>query len=644
MIAQLKTDLRPTAQPHFVLAPDLLGEYRPIPENIPYVTFCLLDPNMSRGERGAWRELDPVPANEASLYNALEEVMTCYAAHYAVYVQQSFSTAAGGRKKASVFTHLSLDLDIYESKYAGADHQTLVRAAYDRCDEIGLPYPTTITSSGRGIYLKWALTEQTEDAAEWKRMTKCLIRAFASFGADRKCSDAARVLRLVGSTNFKGGATVQHIAIHQKKGLAAAYEFEELSNVIRGGVFDTPITERKQRSRAKAPAGPLEGVRVVLDGQGGHFANPVPRPSLGNYRSRKIRHLEARRMPDSRARSYCTWFTGLLHDYQTLAADRYSDGVVTEGNRDIFAHLIGCAVAYLHPAREFWMRVHALVSWILPVDYIEDEMPRHLQPIYERAVEFEKEGYREWNGRLVNPVYFYSKESLLEILQVSRDEQERLMLWSLVSDAESDRRWNVKRRSTGRDAKEQKQARKDAADQAVDPILRMREEGMSWPRIATELGLSEGAARKRFERFANRNAPAPVIVSHGAQDNREGGVREARCIYRYTPKAEICRSLTVNERKAEPSLVSEQTACAGEAEAIQAPSIVVETLVEMPEPLNAPKEAPEARTGGFLDMFLGESPALPSNANTALQEALAEYDARVPRTRSGDWFWKKRKP
>lgn len=83
----------------------------------------------------------------------------------------------------------------------------LTRDAVDEAiKDSNLPPPSAIVSSGRGWHLYWLIESVTAKALPvWQEVQDRLIKAYQ---ADPAARDCARVLRLVGSTNSKNGASV----------------------------------------------------------------------------------------------------------------------------------------------------------------------------------------------------------------------------------------------------------------------------------------------------------------------------------------------------------------------------------------------------------------------------------------------------
>ncbi len=74
---------------------------------------------------------------------------------------------------------------------------------------VDLPEPNLIISSGRGLVFVWWIDPVPSQALPlWQAVQNYLIKQLQSAGSDARVSDAARILRMAGSTNSKSGQAV----------------------------------------------------------------------------------------------------------------------------------------------------------------------------------------------------------------------------------------------------------------------------------------------------------------------------------------------------------------------------------------------------------------------------------------------------
>ncbi len=110
-----------------------------------------------------------------------------------------------------------LDLDTYNvPALAALGPEAQCQAFLAECVAVGVPEPSLIVYSGRGLQVKWVLEEPAPSRAipRWRSVQRDLLARFESFGADPRALDVSRVLRLEGSTNSRSGevARVLHRA------------------------------------------------------------------------------------------------------------------------------------------------------------------------------------------------------------------------------------------------------------------------------------------------------------------------------------------------------------------------------------------------------------------------------------------------
>lgn len=117
-----------------------------------------------------------------------------------------------GRRNIENVTHLNcyfVDLDFYN---LGLSFDSVLDEVAVICQEHKLPYPSHVVDSGRGAYLIWRFTKSVYCGVKdegrkrldyWYNCQGTLIDLFRGVGADSRCKDASRVLRLAGTVNSK---------------------------------------------------------------------------------------------------------------------------------------------------------------------------------------------------------------------------------------------------------------------------------------------------------------------------------------------------------------------------------------------------------------------------------------------------------
>lgn len=143
---------------------------------------------------------------------------------------------------------LWVDCDTYSTPAYSDHHPEQVAGAVRlHCEDIGLPTPSIIMFSGRGLYLKWVLMSplQATDLPRWNAVQAMLTLAFDEFGADHGARDGSRVLRLVGTVNTKSGEYTRILWENRQGGELVRYDFDMLADellVEQEGIEEPPST------------------------------------------------------------------------------------------------------------------------------------------------------------------------------------------------------------------------------------------------------------------------------------------------------------------------------------------------------------------------------------------------------------------
>ncbi len=100
----------------------------------------------------------------------------------------------------------------------------------ERLREKGMPAPSLVIFSGRGLHLYW-ITKHTPPQAlpAWQAVEAALIDALKDFHADPKVRDCTRVLRIAGTLNSKSGAEVRGLVLDGRP-----WSFHQLTDEVLG--------------------------------------------------------------------------------------------------------------------------------------------------------------------------------------------------------------------------------------------------------------------------------------------------------------------------------------------------------------------------------------------------------------------------
>lgn len=187
---------------------------------------------------------------DTDLANLERSIHQWHTAEKDVYFALSTFEIAGSREadNARYIRSFFIDMDGYATKKAAAQALTDF-CAKTRLDLLGTPY---IVSSGGGLHVYWPLTEDMP-IARWKPVAEGLKRLCKQEGLaidNTVTADAARVLRVPGTTNFKKkyGTPRPVRLLHE----GDTFVFEDFESVVV--------------SQLKAPLPVVKTTSLALDG------------------------------------------------------------------------------------------------------------------------------------------------------------------------------------------------------------------------------------------------------------------------------------------------------------------------------------------------------------------------------------------
>ncbi|MDB5810499.1 MAG: Primase 1 [Betaproteobacteria bacterium] len=134
------------------------------------------------------------------------------------------------QENAVVFRALWLDVDVGPAKPYKSQDQA-VSALESFCESVGLPQPLTVSSGSGGVHVYFPFTEQVH-RGEWQHAADRLkaLCAAHSFDADGACtSDAARVLRPIGTRNFKNRTAPTKVTLLSR---GEVTEFADIGTIL----------------------------------------------------------------------------------------------------------------------------------------------------------------------------------------------------------------------------------------------------------------------------------------------------------------------------------------------------------------------------------------------------------------------------
>jgi hypothetical protein len=298
---------------------------------------------------------------------------------------------------------LFADLDTYNHDKLKAEQpedQALQLADY--CRREGLPAPSIVLFSGRGLQAKWLLIDAlgVESLPRWNAAQIALVRLLAPFAADKAARDISRVLRLDRTVNTKSGEYCRVVwTASGSDECPARYDFTLLYETLTAQERDPADKSTTPKSKHRVRAG-------------------------GRLLAANLNWL---RLCDLRA----LW---------TLR------GGVPVGYRELtlFWQLNFLLMAEPGRASDVWNEAQSLAAeidnhsgWYSNTD---------LSTLYRKAKALRAGGV-EYQGRTYPALYTPRNATLIDLFQITSEEERKM--WTIISSDEKYRRKVERRRAAG---------------------------------------------------------------------------------------------------------------------------------------------------------------------------------------------------
>ncbi len=301
-----------------------------------------------------------------------------------------------------------VDLDTYHCKgLAGKPPEAIAALLNLFCSEEGIPAPSLILFSGRGLQAKWLLDQALGKSSlpAWNNVQNGLVRILDNFGADSNAKDICRVLRLVRTVNTKSGEVVRIVDLSGTPDCPARYDFEDLQEIIR---------ERFPEAQPQRARGPRPYTAKILE-----FPNSLV---LANKKLNWDR----------------------LCDLQKLVSIR---GGVKEGIREVMLFWQLNFLALYDPGKDLWYEAQALASSIDSRWFTDEIYKSTFSTLYRKAREMRAGVKYEYAGKNYPAGYTPRNQTLIDHFSISSTEEG--LLKTIITPGERERRRREKRREAG---------------------------------------------------------------------------------------------------------------------------------------------------------------------------------------------------
>ncbi|HCG0948062.1 replication protein [Pseudomonas aeruginosa] len=315
---------------------------------------------------------------------------------------------------------LFADLDTYRvPALASRKPDELAASVLFLCADTGLPAPSILIYSGRGIQAKWLLegTIPRQALPRWNACQRYLVDRLTHVGADPMAKDASRVLRTVETVNSKSGEVCRVVHVQSgNDGQPIRYNFEYLAEALLPAARWTIEQQRQEQAERRA-----KKKRFLL----------VPGGKADNLRGFSGRQLAWDR----------------LEDLRKLAELR---GGVGEGSRmqHLFWRLNFLLLSGATNSKQMYHEAAALARELDPQ---WNSRSKELMTLFSKAKAYEAGEKVTFGGKEFAPLYTPKNDTLINLFRITAEEQRQLKtIVSQVEAAERHRkREEARRRAAG---------------------------------------------------------------------------------------------------------------------------------------------------------------------------------------------------
>lgn len=315
-----------------------------------------------------------------------------------------------------------VDIDCY--KLGISSTEEFAMSLLDQAEMHGIPLPTYIMSSGRGLYLKWLFKEPINATLvhRWNTMQTVLTSLYKSIGGDMASRDPSRVLRVVGSVNSTANTSTSVVrpiwASDQRYSFLELHEAASRVNLPAiAGVTKREITIHKARVKKLLELDPHTLADIELQ-------QKISIARLRNYSEERQPIM----MPKM-SMMQLNWQRFI--DLRDLSIMR---GGVTRGSRDLSLFWMSTFLSHsgiINP-KNFESEVRALASSAQGTDFdpIRDQS---LSSLFERLQARDRGEKVIFNGQSYSSIYTPTNDKLIDIFEITPEEQASL---STIIDAQ----------------------------------------------------------------------------------------------------------------------------------------------------------------------------------------------------------------
>lgn len=336
---------------------------------------------------------------------------------------------------------LYIDLDIDKTPYSQTE---TIYEVYSLVFQGVIPTPTLVTLSGRGVHLYWRLKHAPKQAIYyWYQLNDYLFTQLKDLGADLRATDVARLLRIPETINSKNGKTCKIVKIED-----TVYSMYDLMEQ-----YIAPKRKTQQAPNKKASNGK---VKYLMNSYSLHSARAYDLEILCRLRNYDVEGYR----------------NSILHLYA------YWQGLIKRESESLEYVVHALNDKLKNPLKD--TEIKAIIKSVGKA--VEDFITYEYQ-VNKKEIPRAVKGERDKKG------YWYTNKKLIELLNITELEQEKLK--TIISSKEKARRRSVKYKESIRNENGLTQREQNKLNN-INRVRDLSEQGYNQLEIAEIVGMTQG--------------------------------------------------------------------------------------------------------------------------------------------------------
>lgn len=345
------------------------------------------------------------------------------------------------------FRALYIDIDFDEDKYG---KQEVIYYVWELAWKEEIPFPTMVVDSGRGLHLYWRIQDAPYAALQtWQELEDYLYYKLKHLGADIKATDAARLLRLPGTINSKNNEECKVVHINNYKEHSMYY-----------------LREKYLGYKPKEQQLGFQQVKNLSQKKSG-VINYFNSYTLHMSRSQDI--LKILELRDYKVVGYRNF---IIHCYT------YWQGIYIRDIEELEALVIELNNSFRQP-----LKITDIGAVIRSTQKAVEKFITYENDVRAGVRRRVTKGMRDKDG------YWYKNETLIERLDITREEQKHLK--TIIDEKEKYRRCADEKKSKQKAKRRNEEgltAREQQKQGLINNIKELKSKGLKQKEVAEKLG------------------------------------------------------------------------------------------------------------------------------------------------------------